>query len=270
MSNGWIKLHRRAFSNPHLRKPNYFYVFMFLCSEANHNEEFDRDYIFQGKRLKLNRGQCLVSQKQISIDSKIALGSVNRILKVLETEMMIETCSDRRSTLVTIKNYCHYQEAETTIETKLKPNGNQMETHKNKRTKEQEKEHDTNVSRPRESINFDDVVSYWNHHAQKAGIPQVQAITDSRRQKIKQRIKADPEFLKHFGEAIQKIGNSDFLSGRQGNWKATFDWFIANDKNYVKVLEGNYDGNKMEQILNDGQQYAARMQQIKKSLGYAN
>ena len=40
---------------------------------------------------------------------------------------------------------------------------------------------------------------------------------------------------------------SKFLKGdNKRGWKASFDWLFENDKNWVKVYEGNYD-NKPEQ-----------------------
>ena len=42
-----------------------------------------------------------------------------------------------------------------------------------------------------------------------------------------------------------KMEESSFLKGdnRRG-WKASFDWLFENDKNWVKVWEGNYDNEK--------------------------
>lgn len=41
--------------------------------------------------------------------------------------------------------------------------------------------------------------------------------------------------------AISRIGNSDFLRGKNKNgWTITFDWFVL-PNNFPKVLEGNYD-----------------------------
>ena len=42
-------------------------------------------------------------------------------------------------------------------------------------------------------------------------------------------------------EFLKKIENSDFLTGRSGQWRATFDWII-NPSNAVKIIEGNYSG----------------------------
>ena len=40
---------------------------------------------------------------------------------------------------------------------------------------------------------------------------------------------------------LKKVESSDFLTGRSGKWRATFDWII-NPSNAVKIIEGNYSG----------------------------
>ena len=43
---------------------------------------------------------------------------------------------------------------------------------------------------------------------------------------------------------FQKMESSAFLKGdNKRGWKASFDWLFENDKNWVKVWEGNYDSN---------------------------
>jgi hypothetical protein len=78
------------------------------------------------------------------------------------------------------------------------------------------------------------VVDLWNSFSQ---LPKVKALTDSRKKKLKSRL-SEPAF--DYQKAIPMILESDFLLGRTGNWKASFDWFIENETNYLKVLEGNY------------------------------
>lgn len=47
-------------------------------------------------------------------------------------------------------------------------------------------------------------------------------------------------------EFLKKIENSDFLTGRSGQWRATFDWIIQ-PSNAVKIIEGNYSGEEKHQ-----------------------
>ena len=75
-------------------------------------------------------------------------------------------------------------------------------------------------------------------------------MTDSRKAKLRTRW-ADDTFSEGWPRIIEKIRNSPFLLGDPGPWKVTFDWLIANDKNFVKVLEGNYDPQDQEQNESD-------------------
>ncbi len=45
-----------------------------------------------------------------------------------------------------------------------------------------------------------------------------------------------------FEEFFKRVEGSDFLCGRTGGFKATFDW-ILKPENMCKILEGNYDQN---------------------------
>ena len=79
-------------------------------------------------------------------------------------------------------------------------------------------------------------------------LPAILGLTPKRLNKCRERMRhaGDPErFLADFAQAVEQAQSSSFLTGGTGTWKASFDWFTANDENYRKVLEGNYvDQNK--------------------------
>ena len=82
-------------------------------------------------------------------------------------------------------------------------------------------------------------VSLWHKHC--PSLPKVQKLTPARRDKIRARLKDEPD-LAVWAQIFQKIEASSFCNGDNKNgWKATFDWITTNANNYVKVLEGNYD-----------------------------
>jgi uncharacterized protein YdaU (DUF1376 family) len=78
-------------------------------------------------------------------------------------------------------------------------------------------------------------VAYWNLFATEHYMPEVQKITDARRRKIKTRLKEN-EFV--FTQIIYKASKSEMILS--GNW-FSFDWVIDSQKQYMKVIEGNYD-----------------------------
>ena len=50
---------------------------------------------------------------------------------------------------------------------------------------------------------------------------------------------------------FEKMMQSKFLRGdNKRGWKASFDWLFENDKNWVKVYEGNYDSHPEQQYNN--------------------
>mgnify|MGYP003150694280 CR=1 FL=1 len=82
-----------------------------------------------------------------------------------------------------------------------------------------------------------DVVDLWNKVCPSLG--KVIKITDNRRQKINERTKEDFNELEDWKKYFVSYERSNFLTGRIGNWKATFDWSLV-PRNMVKVIEGNY------------------------------
>ena len=49
--------------------------------------------------------------------------------------------------------------------------------------------------------------------------------------------------LENLDQIISLCHSSSFLSGKSNDWKVTFDWVMYNDKNWIKVLEGQYVNN---------------------------
>ena len=81
------------------------------------------------------------------------------------------------------------------------------------------------------------------YKAENKILPQVLEFTQERRKQCKTRLAKDPgKFVELFTRAVIKAQETPFLRGEgPAGWKADFDWFIANDRNVVKVLEGKYD-----------------------------
>ena len=77
-------------------------------------------------------------------------------------------------------------------------------------------------------------------------LPKATKLTESRKEKIKTRLKKEPD-LNEWKKCFQICNDTPFLRGENRNgWKASFDWLVENDKNYLKVLEGNYKRQESE------------------------
>lgn len=81
-------------------------------------------------------------------------------------------------------------------------------------------------------------VDLWNVLADRIHLSQVQQITESRKKKFTARIREEPfDFI----AILQGIRKSPMLKGETSDWRVTFDWIIENDKNYLKIIEGQYN-----------------------------
>lgn len=113
---------------------------------------------------------------------------------------------------------------------------------------------DTEITKEKESREkkriypYQDIVALWNEIC-GGSLPRVKALNDNRRQKIKCRLdewsKDSGEWIAKAQELFERVIASDFLRGNNNaGWAATFDWLFENSKNWVKVIEGNYDNNR--------------------------
>lgn len=95
----------------------------------------------------------------------------------------------------------------------------------------------------RENLPFKEIKELWN--AVCVGYPKLHSLSESRKNKMRNRIAemgGAEKALLLLREIFTKMQVSNFLRGdNKRGWKASFDWLFENDKNWVKVYEGNYD-----------------------------
>ena len=94
------------------------------------------------------------------------------------------------------------------------------------------------------SITMKEVKEFVNlYNSTVVRLSKVEVISETRKNKIKARLKNIS--LSEWKKVFEKMEASDFCCGiNNKNWKASFDWILTNDNNYVKVLEGRYDNKK--------------------------
>lgn len=93
-----------------------------------------------------------------------------------------------------------------------------------------------NKSQIRDYKDVDKVIEEYNRICKS--LPKCMRATKKRRDKIATRLK--DYTLDDFVKAFEMSEQSDFLSGRRTEWRASLDWFIQNEDNLAKVLEGRY------------------------------
>ncbi len=109
------------------------------------------------------------------------------------------------------------------------------------------------------SITINEIKEFVNlYNSTVVRLSKVEVISETRKNKIKARLKNIS--LSEWKKVFEKMEASDFCCGiNNKNWKASFDWILTNDNNYVKVLEGRYDNHNKNQNNNVKQMEAEGM-----------
>ena len=94
-----------------------------------------------------------------------------------------------------------------------------------------------------DNVPYQEIVE--RYHRICPSLRRVKELTAKRRTAIKARFLSLGKDLNKLDEFLQKVEQSDFLTGRNGkmNCKLGIDW-IFKQENFVKILEGNYDNGK--------------------------
>jgi len=103
---GWVKIHRKILQNAIISKPHYAWLWVCLILLANHKE---KEFIWNNKKVVLNRGQLLTGRKKLSKITGVKETSVERVLKYLESEHQIKQEKTNKFRVITIINYEKYQ-----------------------------------------------------------------------------------------------------------------------------------------------------------------
>ena len=96
------------------------------------------------------------------------------------------------------------------------------------------------------SLEADKIAELFNSTC--VSLAKVKLLSKSRMSQVEARLKelkqAPETYVSFLQELFARIERSDFLTNRNGlnrnSWRATFDWIFA-PRNFLKVIEGNYD-----------------------------
>jgi hypothetical protein len=109
MENGWIKINRSLKKKGYYTQSEYVHLWVHLLLSVNHEET---EFLWNGKILKIKRGQFVTGRKKLALETGIAPSTVERILKLFESEQQIEQQTTTKYRLITVINYAKYQQYE--------------------------------------------------------------------------------------------------------------------------------------------------------------
>ena len=253
--SGYVKISRSSFVHPLFDKQSFCkaHAWHWLIAQACWQPtKFD----CFGKIIELERGQLVVSIRQLADVFGWKKGVVERFLVRLKTETMIETHSETGKTVITICNYSEYQDdnkgTETHSETPTETGaGQEQDTNKDIKPLKKVKESNSSSELLGKTGGFDpsqiqEAFDDWNVFANHFGLSKCIKLTESRKSKIRGRLKDAKDFGDKpndgFRNAIRRASQSSFLMGEKSDYKLTFDSFLG-QKLFIKVMEGGFDDN---------------------------
>ena len=220
--NGWVKIHRKIFENGLSEDKPYtkLLAWIFMIAMANHKESF---FYIRGNKFTVGRGQLAWSESRLAAQFGWSRGRIRRFLNDLKNERQIVQQKNNITSLITISNYDRYQSGGTTDGTTDGTHTRMIKNDKNN------------------TIVHEDFRKHWNQYP---SLPHVRLLSKARKDKLNARSK-EPVFVEHWEDIIRKLAASPFHTGdNKDGWRATIDWILKNDTNYLKILErpDQFDG----------------------------
>ena len=106
MNNGYIKLHRRIRKHWLWEHPEFYQAWSDMLMMANWK---DQKRIYKDEIIIIERGSFPTSLRKLAERWGFSINKLNRFLKLLKKDTMIDTHTDYGFTLVKIVNYEQYQ-----------------------------------------------------------------------------------------------------------------------------------------------------------------
>lgn len=112
--------------NPYMQRASYVSIWVWILSEAQF--EHGKSVVFKGKRIKLNPGQLTAGAYQISKATGVPRGTVERVVKLFESEEQISIQRSNKCSLYTVLNWKDYQSDERKVRNKRGTSEEQVRT----------------------------------------------------------------------------------------------------------------------------------------------
>ena len=215
-------------------KPDkWFKIWFYLVSKAKWKDD---------KQFK--RGQCFMKYEWIAEATGANKNEIDHCIRWLKSATQIATQKATRGFIVTICNYNTYQnlvnyksdtrsDSKSDLKAKQKRNRSDTILKKGNKDKKDKKKEEQNKEAP---FSFNFTIDKWNEKLE----PRIRQLSESRKDKLRVRLK-ERMFTDNYEKILEIIKTTPFLQGSNDRgWTADFDWLIANDTNYLKVLEGKY------------------------------
>lgn len=144
MSAGYIKLYRKVTESIVWTNSDMLKLWVLCLTKAAHAE---RKFLFNGNELKLDPGEFVTGRDSIAEEfnkgakpkDKVASKTLWRHLKRMEKEQMLSIKSNNRYSVISICNWCEYQQSDQLVSNDCPASVQQVSTNKNDKNEKNEK-----------------------------------------------------------------------------------------------------------------------------------
>ena len=208
---GWIKIHRQLQDKAYINKPAYVSLWVNLLLLANHKE---REVMWNGQIKTIGRGQFITGRKELSKLTGIPETTIERILKVFESGHQIEQQKTTKYRLITILNWDKHQG----VDNKRTTNGQQTDTNKNERSKEDISEQSSVTN------NLEDMAwKKYNENEHNDEETTIDAETgdfmENEEEKLAEQTRKDNAEMRKYIKGLRDSLNLPGLEPKQMNWQ---------------------------------------------------
>jgi hypothetical protein len=241
---GWFAV-ARGITAHHLFRgnPERLAVWLWLLDNAAWK---DTTHDVSGRTIQVPRGSVCASTRHIAEAVGVGHQVVRTALKRFQTEHMINTAATHGKTLITLRNYCKYQDhgsgtntAPNTALTQQQHSANTQKEQGNKGTSKEEAKASLS-SGDDAKAETERAVAMFNDTAGAQGWPQVRVLSKQRLSALKGRLR-EVGGLDGWQDALARAAASDHLNGKNDRgWTCNFD-FLTRQSSFAKLMEGNYD-----------------------------
>lgn len=167
MQQGWVSIHRSILEHfVWMDKPfNMGAAWVDLILMANHDE---KKIPVNGNIVIIKRGQTYTSCRSLAERWGWGLGRVKRFIDTLEREQMVNAEKTKNGTLLTLVNYCDFQDTQNTNGTQTERRRNTNGTQTERNNKENKENNENNENKKNIYVEqVDDIFSYLNQRTGK-------------------------------------------------------------------------------------------------------
>lgn len=235
----WVKTYRSLVDWEWFKSDNMVRLFLYLILSANYTEKK-----YMG--VTIGVGELVTSLKDLNEATGISLRSLRTCINRLKSTHEVTTKTTNKFTIITICNYEFYQSGIIENDMQNDKQSDKQTTNKRqtndtllyKEERKNKKKGITNVIPKEEKVSGQEILDLFNSTCKS--FPKVKSLTKSRSEKIRLRL-SEMNSMETLKSVFNGMEASDFLKGlNDSGWRASFDWVFENDKNWVKVFEGNY------------------------------